>query len=57
MEDGVKDEFIPVWVGDAWSYYNEGYTNGEYGIGSDGLLDANASEKIGHMYWNRFYRF
>lgn len=54
LEDGVKDEYIQVWVGNAMKYTAE---NGEYGIGSDGMLSASATTKIGYVYSNKFYLY
>lgn len=54
LEDGVKNEYIQVWCGNAMKYTGE---NGDYGIGSDGKLSAAATEKIGYISYNRFYMY
>ena len=54
LEDGVKDEYIPVWIGNAMPYTA---TDGEYGIGSNGALSSSATKKIGFVLTNRFYRY
>ena len=54
LADAAVGDTFPVWIGDAYMYTG---TDGEYGIGSSGALSASATEKIGKIRNNIFYRY
>ena len=53
LDDGITGDYIPVWIGNV---IDQPYSNGEYGIGSDGKLVENASVIIGTMKDGVFIR-
>ena len=53
LENGISGETIPVWVGNVFRVTG---ADGEYGMGADGVLSASATEKIGSIASNIFYR-
>lgn len=54
LADASTGDTVPIWVGNAFVITG---TDGEYGIGSDGTLSSGATEKIGKIINNVFYRY
>jgi hypothetical protein len=54
LEDATSGNDCQVWAGNAFVFTG---TDGEYGVGADGTLSASATEKIGKIINNVFYRF
>ena len=54
LADASSGDTVSVWVGNAFAFTG---TNGEYGIGSDGALSSSATEKIGRVINNVFFRY
>lgn len=54
LTDAAVGDTFPVWAGNAYSMTG---ANGEYGIGSNGTLSETATEKIGRIRSNIFYRY
>ena len=54
LADAAVGDTFPVWIGNAYMVTG---ADGEYGIGADGALSASATEKIGRIRGNIFYRY
>ena len=54
LENASSGDTCQIWSGNAFMLSG---ANGEYGIGSDGNLSASATEKIGKIISNVFYRY